>query len=213
MKTLTGIIIILLSIAFAAQNNSQNIFVNKLLIQYDEEKFAHDYYSAMYDQWKVLAFKNLSKCEEVHMKVIKGILVDFGEENAIKSLGLGIFTDPELTKSYKEKMLTARKSESEALVLAGNFEEKYIVNLEELIKLPEGQANEECLDNLLESSVEHLNLVVCHLRHRNVDYRPVQLSVARYIKCIGDQYADLDKATSECMFENNKQICPFMQEQ
>ena len=214
MKTLFTFIVIITLLNFQfIQNATHNEFAKKLLFQYDEEKFAHDYYNAMYDQWKILAFKNLAKCEESHMKVVKGLIAEFGDIKAIEELQPGVFTNPELTRTFKEKMQTARESENDALIAAANFEEKNISNLEDLIKMPEGQANQECMENLLDSSIDHLNLLVCHLRHRAVEYRPVQLSVAKYIKCVGNQYADLTKASEKCLLEEAEDECPFRQEQ
>jgi hypothetical protein len=215
MKTIS-IILILISVfnRNLSQSDTRKDFIDKLYVQYDEEKFARDYYDSMYEQWKLLAFQNLAKCENAHMKLVKTLIDDYVESNSIKILEPGFFTEDELNKTYKEMIASGKTSENKALIVAGNFEEKYIGNLEALISLPEGQNNKECLGNLLESSVNHLNLIVCHLRHRGIDYKPTLLTVTKYIKCVGDQYTDLDKASADCTFdENGKLKCPFDKKQ
>ena len=49
MKTfLTILILIILPVAFQAQNESRKEFASKLAAQFEQEKFARDYYATMY---------------------------------------------------------------------------------------------------------------------------------------------------------------------
>ena len=82
-----------------------------------------------------------------------------------------------------------------------------------LLEFPEGQIHRECIENLKQNCIDHLNLLVCHLRHRGVEYKPTTLSVVKYINCIGDQYADLDKDSYMCPPQKSRENCPYLREQ
>ena len=184
MRTFIAIIIlIILPASFRAQNESRKEFTGKLTMQYEQEKFAHDFYASMYDHWKLLAFKNLTKCEEMHMKVINGLLNEYSDQYAYNNPGKGKFNSTGLNGAFKETIAKGNLSENDALAAAGAVEERGIETMDLLLEYPEGQLHKECIENLKQNCIDHLNLLVCHLRHRGVEYMPVTLSVVKYINC------------------------------
>ena len=209
MKTVYFLFLFITFQLFVQAQNDQGLDVkNHLIAQLDNEKLAFKFYHAMYDRWNILALKNLAKCEERHIKVVEKLICEFNDQQSPMNLGEENFNNQKYNAIYHDLISRGTKSENEALIAAGSFEESFIVNIEYLSNHSDTQVQKDCLDNLLESTIEHLNLLVCHLKHRNIEYKPSVLSVAKYIHCIGDQYADFSQASHGCSLRDPPGKCP-----
>ncbi len=68
MKTIyIFLILFIVPFSFKAQKDTRKAFANQLVLQLQNEKLARDFYTGMFNQWKLIAFKNLSKCVVIHL--------------------------------------------------------------------------------------------------------------------------------------------------
>lgn len=178
---------------------------DQLFFQLEVEKVGRDYYSTMYEKWDLLAFRNLSKSEERHMECIQLLLKEYNLDLASLDKK-SEFTHEELGSLYADLLNSGNESVNQAIKAGAYLEERNIQNLKLLIKSSEDEETTDALNNLYENSKCHLGLMVCLLKHRNVDYRPVILTVNEFLDCdriksmIGSEEAD-------CPF--NEYNCPF----
>jgi hypothetical protein len=133
--------------------------IDSLLFMYQEEKLAGDVYEALYDEYGLKVFENISKAEDVHMQTIDDILVASGVDmTELHALGEGEFSDEGLQQLYNDLIEMGSESVHSALEVGVLVEETDIADLEDYL-------NEDGIDpdmelaysNLLEGSYHHLD--------------------------------------------------------
>ncbi len=191
-------------------NQTANSWDEQLWQQLEEEKVAMNFYDAMYEKWGLLAFRNISRHEEKHMECIQLLIEEHGDPALVNLKGKGEFAHKELDALFKDMMKKGNQSENKALTAAANFEERNISSVKKLMKATDDEDVLYALKNLYEDAKCHLNLMVCHLKNRNVEYRPVVLSVSEYLDCTSLVSGKLlDQA--DCGY--NEYNCPFKKSQ
>jgi hypothetical protein len=208
MKPLTNCVLIALILLLSGQSTGLNkTLENQLWYQYELEKVAMDYYNAMYEKYDIVIFRNLARSEKQHMECIQMLTKAVGNTELIDLQGVGKFKHPDLQDLYGKVMVLGVESFNHALIASANLEEKNIQDVETLMTLSDDEDFQFALNNLLESSKCHLNVMVCQLKHEGVGYKPVLLSLNEYIDCLKKTPGDLNAKLSDC--PELEYDCPF----
>jgi hypothetical protein len=212
MKPIKNFILVVLIILLSGQSSGVKKTLNdKLWYQLELEKVAMDYYDAMYEKWEMVAFRNLSRSERRHMECMELVIIEIGDEKMIELQGVGKFKHSDLQRLYDDVMKLGMESLIKAFIASANLEEKNIKDVMELITLTENEEVRLSLNNLLETSKCHLNVMVCQLKNHDVGYKPVLLTISEYIDCLETTPGDINAKLSDCPEEEYD--CPFKKNQ
>jgi hypothetical protein len=146
----------------------------------EEEKLAHDIYQALYQQWGVPTFSNISRSEQTHTDAILGLLVRYSLSDPASGEA-GVFTNPELQALYNDLLAQGSQSLAEALKVGATIEEKDILDLQARPAQTDNADIQQVFTNLLGGSENHLRAFVTALeRQTGETYQPLYLSAEAY---------------------------------
>jgi hypothetical protein len=106
----------------------------QLLYLVEEEKLAHDVYTALDAVSISPKFKNISGAEQTHMDYISALLVTYGIKNPTIGKKAGVFTNKELSTLYKTLVAKGKTSAIDAIQVGIIIEEKDLADLATLSK-------------------------------------------------------------------------------
>lgn len=89
---------------------------SSLLQMREEEKLAHDVYTALYQKWGKQILSNIAASEQTHTGAVLGLLTKYGIPDPAKSEP-GVFTSPEIQKLYDTLVAQGNTSLLEALMV------------------------------------------------------------------------------------------------
>jgi hypothetical protein len=151
-----------------------------LLYMREEEKLAQDVYAALYTQWGLPIFQNISQSETVHTEAVKTLLDRYGLSDPA-STSAGVFTNPDLQKLYTDLVARGSQSLSEALKVGGAIEEIDILDLQERLAQTDQADTQQVFNNLLNGSYNHLNAFASTLETQTGEtYQPQYLDSDAY---------------------------------
>jgi hypothetical protein len=140
-----------------------------LLFMREEEKMARDVYAYMYDKYKILVFKNITKSENAHMsavlKLIEGFKITDNSNN-----NPGEFTNTHITELYNQLIAMGNVSSIEALKVGVLIEQTDIADLQKELLTVENASVKTVYTNLLAGSNAHLKAFIWNLKVRGVVY-------------------------------------------
>ena len=135
LASLIGIAVIATALPAQAATPTVNSTVKaQLLYLVEEEKLAHDVYTALDAVSISPKFKNISGAEQTHMDYISALLVTYGIKNPTIGKKAGVFTNKELSALYKTLVAKGKKSAIDALQVGILIEEKDLGDLAKLSK-------------------------------------------------------------------------------
>ncbi len=138
IKTLASLITIaVVATALPAQAAAPTVSAKvkaQLLYLVEEEKLAHDVYTALDAVSISPKFKNISGAEQTHMDYISALLVTYGIKNPKIGKKAGVFTNKELSALYKTLVTKGKKSAVDAIQVGIIIEEKDLADLATLSK-------------------------------------------------------------------------------
>ena len=106
----------------------------QLLYLVEEEKLAHDVYTALDAVSISPKFRNISSAEQTHMDYISALLVTYGIKNPTTGKKAGVFTNKSLAALYKTLVAKGKKSSIDALQVGILIEDKDLADLATLSK-------------------------------------------------------------------------------
>lgn len=130
----------------------------QLQYMWEEEKMACDLYTALYAEWDIRIFDNISASEQKHMDSVEAVMIRYGVSMEGLSDTAGTFRDTTLQALYDTLLEQGMTSLDAAYGVGVTVEETDISDLEALLEsdiLPENA--ETVIENLLEASQNHLN--------------------------------------------------------
>lgn len=132
--------------------------VAQLVFMANEEKLAHDVYTALADLYAMPVFENIAAAEAQHLAAVEVVLVRYGVEDATTELPLGEFTDDTIAGLYAELLEQGSQSLDEAIAVGVFIEEDDIAALEGAMAGLEESAPDvhNMYSNLLAGSQRHL---------------------------------------------------------
>ncbi|MCB9807352.1 DUF2202 domain-containing protein [Candidatus Peribacteria bacterium] len=104
-----------------------------LLQMREEEKLAHDVYTALYQKWGKQIFGNIAASEQTHTGAVLGLLKKYNIPDPAKS-ETGVFTAPEIQKLYDTLVAQGNNSLLEALIVGATIEDLDIYDIDTQMK-------------------------------------------------------------------------------
>jgi len=149
-----------------------------LLQMREEEKLAHDVYVALYDEWQLRPFSNISAAEQTHSDAVKLLLDRYGLDDPAAGHAAGVFSDPDLQSLYDSLVEQGMESLVAALTVGATIEDLDIADLQSLATTaPDIQL---VYDNLEKGSRNHLRAFTKQLTKNGATYTPVHITQAEY---------------------------------
>jgi len=160
IKTLASLIgIAVIATVLPAQAAIPTISANtkaQLLYLIEEEKLAHDVYTALDAVSISPKFKNISDAEQTHMDAVALLLKTYGIKNPTIGKAPGEFTDKSLTALYKTLVAKGKLSELDAISVGILIEKKDLADLAILSKTVKKADIKFTIANLKKGSENHL---------------------------------------------------------
>lgn len=128
----------------------------QLLYLIEEEKLAHDVYTALDAVSISPKFKNISDSEQTHMDAVALLLKTYGIKNPTIGKKPGVFTNKSLTTLYKTLVAKGKLSELDAIAVGILIEKKDLADLATLSKIVTQADIKFTIANLKKGSENHL---------------------------------------------------------
>ncbi|MBN2163837.1 MAG: DUF2202 domain-containing protein [Pontiellaceae bacterium] len=145
-----------------------------LLFMREEEKLAHDVYTALYEIWNQQVFINIAASEQRHTDSILRLLSTYGLADPV--LGAGEFSNPELQELYDALLKRGSTSLLDALYVGALIEEVDMDDIVAAMDRTDESAIEKVYANLLSGSESHLQAFVS-----NIEYLTGETYEAQYL--------------------------------
>ncbi len=148
--------------------------IDGLAFMREEEKLAGDVYVALYDQWGLDIFSNISEAESTHTAAVKTLLDRYNIDDPAAGLARGEFTNPEIQALYDNLVETGSQSVVDALLVGALIEDLDISDLQD--RATQTPDIDLVYDNLERGSRNHMRAFIRQLEAQGVDYTPIYLS-------------------------------------
>jgi hypothetical protein len=127
-----------------------------LIFMVEEEKLARDVYTTLYAKTGLRQFANISKAEQTHMDLMKGLLKTYGIKDPTIGKAVGKFNSVALTALYKKLIADGSLSLVAALNAGIAVEEKDIADIKMILKTKLPDDVKYVMDRLIAGSYNHL---------------------------------------------------------
>lgn len=179
-----GIVIILIINSFIGCTQNINLTTlttsekEGILLMREEEKLAHDVYNFFAQKYNIPIFRNITKSEVEHQKLVIQLMNQYGIEDPSYEEE-GKFHNKELQELY-DRLTVQGNTLIEALKIGAYIEELDIRDLKQLMKETDNEDILATYNPLLWGSENHLRAFVRNLTNRGVEYQPVFLSAEEF---------------------------------
>ena len=127
----------------------------QLLYLIEEEKLAHDVYTAMFDLWGARVFGNILKSEQTHQSQVLTVM-DVRSIADPRSSTLGVFVNDELQALYDQLIAKGSKSVTDAYEVGVAIEVLDIDDLTKMLATAKDADVIAMMENLRKGSENHL---------------------------------------------------------
>lgn len=121
-----------------------------------EEKMAHDLYTAFGEKYDSAVWDRIANSEQRHFEAIGRLLTDFDVADPTAGDDDGTYDDKQLQKLYDGWLEDGQKSEDDAFKAAIELEKRDIADLEKQIKATDNDDIKAVYERLLAGSENHL---------------------------------------------------------
>lgn len=191
MKTSMVLVSLFSLILYSSEGFSQLSGNEREALRYaiQEEKVAHDFYSAMYSLYSLPVFRNISKSEKMHMAHVEDLLTKYGVDNPVTGINssAGEFENSELSSLYSRLLSSGGNSLTDALKEAAGFEEMDIRDLNRFVGESRNDDIKSTFRILVKASGNHLRAFTKHLSARGINYTPVYLTPEEFGSIISEK--------------------------
>jgi hypothetical protein len=136
----------------------------------EEEKLARDAYIALYRQWQLPVFNNISQSEQQHTDKVKALLQTYRIADPVTNDAVGVFQNTDLAALYATLMARGQTSALDALYVGALIEEVDIVDLQKSMRETTRPDILNIYDNLMRASRNHLRAFVGQIQSQGVAY-------------------------------------------
>jgi hypothetical protein len=151
----------------------------------EEEKLAHDLYTALADQYGLPVFANIARSESLHMDAMLTLLNVYDLPDPAAGKQAGEFTDATLQALYDDLLARAQDSSAEALRVAALVEETDILDLQARLAQTNQADITRVYQNLLQASGMHLRSFALQIeRQTGSEYEPALLDASAYASIV-----------------------------
>ncbi len=158
--------------------------IDGLLLMREEEKFAHDIYTALGLKWGTRIFSNIASSELTHTNAVKTLLDRYSIPDPALGNASGVFKSVTLQKLYDELLAKGQRSLEDALIVGATVEDLDIRDLDALIQGTDKQDILITYRNLQKGSRNHLRAFVKNLSSRGYQYIPQYISQAAFSEIV-----------------------------
>ena len=154
--------------------------INGLLLMREEEKFAHDIYTALGSKWGTRIFSNIASSELTHADAVKTLLDRYAIPDPALGNASGVYKSVTLQKLYDELLAKGQRSLQDALIVGATVED---LDIRDLDVLTQGTDKQDILityRNLQKGSRNHLRAFVKNLASGGYQYVPQYISQAAF---------------------------------
>jgi len=152
-----------------------------LLYMIEEEKMAHDLYTAFFELYGSPSFQTIASSEQVHMNELKALLGTYNVADPSVGNAAGEFTDPDLQALYDQLLAQGSASLAEALKVGAAVEEIDIVDLQNRMAQTVQAGILQVYAALEQGSENHLRSFVRQLNNQSGEtYVPGHLSAEEF---------------------------------
>lgn len=127
----------------------------QLVYLIEEEKLAHDVYSAMFDLWGSRVFGNILNSEETHQSQVLTVM-NTRDITDPRSSKVGVFQNAELQSLYNELIAKGSKSAVDAYEVGVAIEELDIDDITKMLATAKDADVIAMMENLRKGSENHL---------------------------------------------------------
>ena len=157
--------------------------IDGLVWMREEEKLAHDVYTALYDLWNLQIFSNIASSEQTHTDAVKQLLDRYGIEDPAEGQPAGVFINPDIQRLYDDLVAQGSVSLEAALTVGTTIEDMDIYDLRQLSTATTDIAY--VYANLEKGSRNHLRAFDGNLERRGLSYTPQFISQDEYETIVG----------------------------
>ncbi|MBG0781229.1 MAG: DUF2202 domain-containing protein [Bacteroidales bacterium] len=155
--------------------------LNTLKFVREEEFLAHDVYVALYEQFNIPVFNNISKSESFHTNMILALLQKYDIDDPAADHQPGVFVNTDLQEYYDQLIALGSTSVNDAIIVGATIEDLDIADIQ--THLEEDVDNEDItfvLTQLSKGSRNHLRAFNAHLVFRDITYNAQFISQEYY---------------------------------
>jgi hypothetical protein len=146
-----------------------------LISMREEEKLARDVYLALYEEWGLPVFDNITAAETKHTESVLVLIDAYGLVDPVTDNTPGVFTNPDFTALYNDLVEQGSESLVDALLVGALIEDLDIYDLQVWLELTENPDIERVYQNLLAGSENHMRAFVGQLESRGASYPAIYL--------------------------------------
>lgn len=144
----------------------------------EEEKLAHDVYTALGDKWNTRIFTNIASAEQTHTDAVKALLDRYDITDPSAGTEAGTFTDPDIQALYTTLVSQGSTSLVDALTVGAAIEDLDIADLQARATTTPDIAL--VYANLEKGSRNHMRAFAKQLTRNGASYTPTHISQADY---------------------------------
>ncbi|HZJ47781.1 MAG TPA: DUF2202 domain-containing protein [Acidimicrobiia bacterium] len=152
--------------------------IDDLLWTREEEKLAHDVYSALNDKWQLPTFADIASAEQTHSDAIAQLLDRYNLDDPTDGEPAGVFSKTDLQKAYDQFLAQGSESLIAALTVGATIEEMGIFDLQQRATDAPDVALVYAFSQM--ASRNHLRAFVSVLTERGETYMPTYISQEEY---------------------------------
>ncbi|MBP6921095.1 DUF2202 domain-containing protein [Candidatus Gracilibacteria bacterium] len=152
---------------------------NSLIWMREEEKLAHDIYTALYQKWGMQIFSNIAASETTHTEAVLGLLNKYSIPDPAKSEA-GAFTSPAIQTLYDTLVAQGNTSLRDALIVGATIEDLDISDLNTQMKDIDNIDIKTVYARLKSGSENHMRAFIRNLSQNGGTYTPVYISQEEY---------------------------------
>lgn len=163
-----------------------------LLLMREEEKLAHEVYTAMFAKWNHKVFNNIKQSEAYHGELVKGLITKYGLNDPYVA-EIGKYKNETLQKLYNKLITKGKISLVDAFEVGALIEDIDIADLDKLITATQNADLKDVYETLNLGSRNHMRAFDKQLRSNNIIYKPTYITQERFEAIIkGDHETCVD---------------------
>lgn len=143
-----------------------------LVYMVEEEKLAHDVYTALAGTWKSGVFEQIANSELRHMGSVSMLLDRYGVADPTEGAKEGTFINKDLKALYDKLVAEGKASLAAAYKVGATIEDLDIADLGKALKVVKNEEVARVYENLLIGSENHMNAFYTQLKAQGGEYAP-----------------------------------------
>ncbi len=150
----------------------------EVVYAFEEERVAHDLYTAAAEKWGSRVFVNIASAELRHAAALTQLAS--ASAIALPPVQRGVYSTSDLQQLYTQLLAIASESETGALKAGALVEETDITDLRRMTAVATDAGTRAVLSHLEKASMQHLLAFVRNLEVRGITYQPQVMTAEEF---------------------------------